>query len=312
MGLALLIRRATCGRGPAVPYREDWTPIRDEGFASYARRVGRPYARPSPAISTRRGRAGPSGRSGAPGDGERRARPDRPPVVTHAGDDRRTAGAPARAVPGAERRVLAAVALGSTRSAQLDDDRGALPSIVDDFGTGVGTASWLVTSYLLALAVVQPVAGKLGDRYGRRPFVLGGLVVFGLASIGAALAPSLALLIAFRMLQAISGAVVFPNGSGLVRQLVPEGRRAAAFGLIGSALSLAAALGPPAGGILVSAGGWRTIFWVNIPIVAVALLLARGAIPRAGRPAGAHAVRLARQRPEHSWQSPANDIFSAC
>ena len=127
---------------------------------------------------------------------------------------------------GAERAVLMAVALGALL-APLNSTMiaVALPKIVDDFDTTVGTAGWLVTSYLLALAVVQPVAGKLGDRHGRRGFVLGGLAVFGIASMGAGVAPTLPVLIAFRVAQAVSGAVVFPNGAGLIRELIPSQRR---------------------------------------------------------------------------------------
>ena len=108
----------------------------------------------------------------------------------------------------AERAVLVAVALGALL-APLNSTMiaVALPDIVDDFDSSIGTVGWLVTSYLLALAVVQPVAGKLGDRHGRRPFIVGGLVVFGIASLGAALAPSLPFLIGFRVAQAVSGAV---------------------------------------------------------------------------------------------------------
>jgi EmrB/QacA subfamily drug resistance transporter len=188
--------------------------------------------------------------------------------------------------PGAERAVLVAVALGALL-APLNSTMiaVALPDIVDDFDTTVGTVGWLVTSYLLALAVVQPVAGKLGDRHGRRGFVIGGLAVFGLASLGAALAPSLAFLIVFRVLQAVSGAVVFPNGAGLIRELVPADRRGGAFGIVGGSIALAAGLGPLIGGVLVGAGGWRAIFFVNVPFVAAALVIAWRSVPR-GRPHG--------------------------
>ena len=182
---------------------------------------------------------------------------------------------------GGERAVLATVALAAIL-APLNSTMiaVALPRIIRDFHSSVGSAGWLVTSYLLALAVVQPVAGKLGDRHGRRPFVLGGLLVFGLASLGAAIASSLPLLIAFRVAQAIAGAVVFPNGAGLVRELIPAGRRARAFGMVGAAIALAAALGPPLGGLLISIGGWQSIFYVNLPLVAAALVLAWHSIPR--------------------------------
>ena len=181
----------------------------------------------------------------------------------------------------AERAVLVTVALGAIL-APLNSTMiaVALPRIVGSFHTSIGTAGWLITSYLLALAVVQPVAGKLGDRHGRRPFILGGLTVFALASLGAALAPSLGTLIGFRVIQAISGAVVFPNGVGLVREAVPQERRARAFGLVGGVLALAAALGPPLGGLLIAAGGWRWIFYVNLPLVAATLALAWRAVPR--------------------------------
>jgi EmrB/QacA subfamily drug resistance transporter len=160
----------------------------------------------------------------------------------------------------------------------------ALPAIVEDFGADIATAGWLMTGYLLALVVVQPVAGKLGDRYGRRPFMLGGLAVFGLASLVAAVAPDIHTLIAMRTLQAISGATVFPNGAGLLRQAIPAAHRARAFGTMGACLSLAAALGPPLGGLIVAAGGWHAIFLVNVPVVLAALLLARRHVPAQSTP----------------------------
>ena len=183
----------------------------------------------------------------------------------------------------AERAVLATVALGAIL-APLNSTMiaVALPRIVRELHTSIGSAGWLITSYLLALAVVQPVAGKLGDRHGRRRLMLSGLSVFGLASVGAALAPSLAVLIVFRVTQAVAGAVVFPNGIGLVREVIPAERRGQAFGLVGACLSLAAGLGPPVGGLVLLLGGWRSIFWVNLPIVAAALLLAWRTIPRGG------------------------------
>ena len=122
----------------------------------------------------------------------------------------------------------------------------ALPDIVDDLDVSIASTAWLVSGYLIAQASLQPLAGKLGDRLGRRPLILAGLVTFALVSLGAALAPSLGLLIAFRVLQAVAGALVFPNALALVRELLPEERRGTAFGMLGSAIGLAAAGGPPA------------------------------------------------------------------
>lgn len=194
------------------------------------------------------------------------------------------------AQPSGERAVIVAVTLG-TMLAPLNSTMiaVALPRIIVDFQISVATAGWLVTAYLIAMASLQPVAGKLGDRFGRRPLILGGLVAFGVASLGATLASHIALLFAFRVLQAVAGAVALPNGTALVRDVVPLARRARSFGLIGSGTALAAALGPPVGGLLVEGFGWRSIFFMNVPLVAAALLFGWRAIPatraqRASRP----------------------------
>jgi len=110
--------------------------------------------------------------------------------------------------------------------------------------------------------------------------LLGGLLVFGLASLGAAVAPSLALLIAFRVSQAVAGAVVLPNSIGLIRESIAAERRGRAFGIVGGSLALAAGLGPPLGGLLVLLGGWHAIFYVNLPLVAAALVIAWRTVPR--------------------------------
>ncbi len=177
--------------------------------------------------------------------------------------------------------VLVTVALG-TMLAPLNSTMiaVALPRVVDAFDTTVASAAWLVTGYLVAMASLQPIAGKIGDRLGRRRLVLVGLALFGLVSLGAAVAPNLWLLLTFRGLQGMAGALVIPSGTALVRDVVPAERRARAFGLIGAAAGVAAALGPLLGGVLVEAAGWRAIFYVNLALVAPALLLARRWLPR--------------------------------
>lgn len=158
----------------------------------------------------------------------------------------------------------------------------ALPHLVDSLDTTFANAAWLVTGYLVAMAALQPIAGKIGDRFGRRRLVLIGLTLLGIVSLGAALAPNLWVLLAFRALQGMAGALVMPNGAALVRDAVPAERRARAFGLIGAAAGVAAASGPLLGGVLVEAAGWRAIFYVNLVLVAPALLLAWRWLPRAG------------------------------
>lgn len=155
----------------------------------------------------------------------------------------------------------------------------ALPWIGRDFGLGVSQAGWLVTAYLIAMASLQPVAGKLGDRTTRRGLILGGVALFGLASLGAALAAGFAGLLFFRVLQAIAGAVALPNATALLREVVPEERRASRFGQVGAAVALAAAAGPPLGGLVVGAAGWRALFLFNLLLSGPALLLGWRFIP---------------------------------
>jgi len=156
----------------------------------------------------------------------------------------------------------------------------ALPNIMLDFDAGISRAGWLITAYLIAMASLQPLAGKLGDSFGHRTMVLSGLSVFGLVSIGAALAPSLAVLLVFRVLQAVSAALIVPNGFALLRKILPAHRRGAGFGLMGAGIAVAAALGPPLGGILVETAGWRAIFYVNLLLVFPALLIGLKHLPR--------------------------------
>ena len=191
-----------------------------------------------------------------------------------------------KAVPAAasnismERRLLITVALGGIL-APLNSTMIAvsLPRLMEAFRVPLTSAGWLVTAYLIAMASLQPIAGKLGDRLGRRRLILGGLVYFGIVSIGAATAFNFWSLLFFRVQQAISAAIVLPNGIALVRELVPADRRAGRFGLIGSAMALAATAGPPLGGFLVEVSDWHAIFYVNLAIVLPALLLGWRVLP---------------------------------
>ena len=205
-------------------------------------------------------------------------RPDAAPVV----------------VPPAERAAVITVAL-ATMLAPLNSTMiaVALPHVIAEFGADMASAGWLVTAYLITMASLQPVAGKLGDRLGRRPLILGGVAYFGLASLGAATASSLSALLFFRVQQAIAGAVALPNGAALVRELVPADRRGGRFGLVGAAIALAAAAGPPVGGLLVGTAGWRAIFYVNLALIVPALVIGWRAIPAGAGRGARHAFDLA-------------------
>jgi EmrB/QacA subfamily drug resistance transporter len=160
----------------------------------------------------------------------------------------------------------------------------ALPQIMDRLRVDVSSAGWLATAYLIAMASLQPVTGKIGDRLGRRWLILGGLLYFGAASTGAALSTSLPMLLFFRVQQGIAGAVALPNGMALMREIVPAGRRASRFGLLGALIALAAAGGPPLGGLLVEVLGWQSIFYVNVLFIVPALILGWSVLP--SRPPG--------------------------
>jgi EmrB/QacA subfamily drug resistance transporter len=156
----------------------------------------------------------------------------------------------------------------------------ALPQVMDHFNTGLSAAGWLVTGYLIGMASLQPVAGKIGDRIGRRMLVLGGLVLFGMVSVGASLAPNLWVLLIFRILQSVAGALIIPNGAALIREVIPEARRGQSFGLMGSGIGLAAALGPPLGGLVSELAGWRSIFLLNLLVVIPAVVIGFKCLPR--------------------------------
>ena len=150
----------------------------------------------------------------------------------------------------------------------------ALPTIADDFGISTGTASILITVYLVAMLVGQPIAGRLSDSIGNRrtvTFALAGLMI---ASAAAALAPTFALLVVARLAQAVFAAALGPSVQSLLRSLTPPDEQGRSFGLMGSVLGVGAALGPVIGGVLTQAIGWEAIFWINIPIAAGALVTA--------------------------------------
>jgi EmrB/QacA subfamily drug resistance transporter len=158
----------------------------------------------------------------------------------------------------------------------------ALPLIGRDLGADHVTLAWLVTSYLIAMASLQPIAGRLGDRFGRRRFMLGALMYFIVASVGAALAPNLLVLVAFRLQQALAAAAIVPNSLALLRGRSVDGNAGTYFGISGATTSIGAAIGPLLGGLL-SAIDWRLIFLVNLPLAGLALFVAWRSLP-AGDP----------------------------
>ena len=147
----------------------------------------------------------------------------------------------------------------------------ALPDLRRDFDVSHAAIGWFVSSYLIAMAVAQPLGGRLGDQLGRsRVFQIGLLAFLGF-SIAAAFAPTFPMLVLLRTCQGLVGAALIPNGMAMLRESVPVDRLGASSGIAGSIISSSAAVGPLLGAGLVSAGTWRWLFFVNIPLVLLAL-----------------------------------------
>jgi EmrB/QacA subfamily drug resistance transporter len=165
----------------------------------------------------------------------------------------------------------------------------ALPTISRRLHASTSGLQWIIDSYTVVAASLLILSGSLGDRLGRRSVFQCGLVVFGLGSLACSLAPSTGWLIAFRMLQAVGASMLQPNALSTMTNVITDpAARARAIGIWGGVFGAAAASGPIIGGVLVDTIGWRSIFWVNLPVVAVAIvLLARFApdtrAPRARR-----------------------------
>jgi len=166
----------------------------------------------------------------------------------------------------------------------------ALPTIASGVGASVSGLQWVVDGYALALASLMLAGGTVGDLRGHKRVVLTGLVVFGAGSLACGLAPTTAVLIAARVVQGIGAALLLPGTLAIISHAYPDGReQARAIGLWAGIGSLALPAGPLLGGILVDALGWRAIFLVNVPIVAISFVAA-AAIVRESADRGTRAL----------------------
>jgi EmrB/QacA subfamily drug resistance transporter len=156
----------------------------------------------------------------------------------------------------------------------------AFPEIRNAFGTtSLGALSWVLNGYTVVFAAFLSPAGRLGDRYGHRRIFLSGLAVFMLGSLACGLSSSLALLITARAVQAVGAALLMPSSLALLMAAVPAAKRTRAVSTWSAVGAMAAALGPPVGGLLVEID-WRWIFYVNLPLGLIALILAPRVLPK--------------------------------
>ncbi|HEV8555157.1 MAG TPA: MFS transporter [Actinophytocola sp.] len=144
----------------------------------------------------------------------------------------------------------------------------ALPRLGTELHAEGALLAWVVTGYSVPFASLLLVGGTTGDRVGHRPVVLAGLAVFGVASLACTLAPGVGWLVGARAAQGVGAALLLPGTLAVITRAYPDDR------------ARARAAGPVLGGVLVSAAGWRSVFWLNVPIVAAALLVAARVLPR--------------------------------
>ncbi len=161
----------------------------------------------------------------------------------------------------------------------------ALPAMQRDFDASTSGLQWAIDAYTLVLAALLMLAGSTADRIGRKRVFVTGLVVFTLGSLLCSLAPDLSWLVVFRMMQAVGGSMLNPVAMSIITNTFTDPReRARAIGVWGAVVGISMAAGPLAGGLLVESVGWRSIFWVNLPVGLVALVLTLRFVPESRAP----------------------------
>jgi EmrB/QacA subfamily drug resistance transporter len=155
----------------------------------------------------------------------------------------------------------------------------ALPAIGRELGGGFSVLQWVLDGYLLSLSALLLLGGALGDRYGRRRVFLVGLVIFTVASLGCGLAPTGGALILARLVQGVGGALLIPDSLALIDASIRQQDRGRAIGTWAGLSGVTSALGPLVGGWLVDSASWRWVFFINVPLAAVALVVTGRHVP---------------------------------
>lgn len=196
----------------------------------------------------------------------------------------------------------------------------ALPTIGRNFHSGVGTLQWVVSGYALTLAAFLLLGGSLGDRLGRKRMFSIGVIWFALASMLCGLAPNAGTLIAARVLQGVGGALLAPASLAILQASFRPDDRSRAIGAWSGLGGVATAAGPLLGGYLIAAGSWRWVFFINLPVAVVVLIVTARHVPETRDPSSAGHVDLLGaglavvflagltygliEAPSHGWTSP--------
>src|SRR3982075_4774003 len=155
----------------------------------------------------------------------------------------------------------------------------AMPRIVSELH-GLNYYAWVTTAYLITSTALVPVAGKLGDMFGRKPFMVAGMVGFIAASALCGLSQNMFELVLFRALQGVFGGVLFASTFAVLADVFPPEQRGRMSGVFGAVFGLSSVIGPSLGGMLTDGPGWRWVFYVNIPLGVVATILVATQLPR--------------------------------
>jgi EmrB/QacA subfamily drug resistance transporter len=155
----------------------------------------------------------------------------------------------------------------------------AVHSLSDDLHAGLDSVQWVITAYLLALAAIIPVTGWAARRFGAARLYVAALVVFTIGSVLCACSQSLGMLVAARALQGIGGGAIMPVGTIIWTAQSSKSQMGKVMALIAIPIILAPALGPVLGGLLIQGIDWRAIFWLNVPLGVVGVVLALRLLP---------------------------------
>ncbi|GGL48410.1 MFS transporter [Microlunatus endophyticus] len=155
-----------------------------------------------------------------------------------------------------------------------------VPAIMRGLDTGVNSVIWVTSAYLLSYAVPLLITGRLGDRIGPKWVYLIGLAVFTLSSLWCGLAPSITILIVARVFQGLGASMMTPQTMTVITRTFPPHQRGRAMALWGAVAGIAGIVGPIAGGLLIDGPGWQWIFFINVPVGAIAFVLAMRLVPR--------------------------------